>query len=405
MVKLFLSIFVFLGVRLGGECLCLEEGWARVLECSPAIALVDAEISARKADIRQAALWPNPIGVVLADSFGFCNQNAEDEPATTFTISQLIELGGKRSARTRVASTAAHVAFIDSLLARSDLRLEFTLAFIDVSVAQERFKLAQQKEWVAENILYAIRAKVEQGKLSPIQEKKAELALKSSQLAAREIYSELELAKKRLSSFWGAPCPDFECVLFELFACEVPPCCCSLTQDLYLTPDYAKAESAIFLASQNLKLQRANGIPNVTVTAGYCMCHDCHDNEWIVGIEMPLPIFDRNQGNIQRAYVEKRQAEYQLDDFVREFSKQIVMTHEQLLLAFEQSEILKAEVLGEACETVNMIQLGYENGKFEFLDLLEAQNEFFDIQETYLGILHDYHFSRAKLERLTKERI
>jgi outer membrane protein, heavy metal efflux system len=408
-VKLSIFLFIFvLGQTCLADCVCLdlETAWERVVAYAPSLAAADAQIGALEAEKKQVGLLPNPLAVIEADNIGVSNRDDEAEPPeTTFALAQLIEIGGKRSARTSLASALVGVAYWDFQIQRCDLRLQLIAAFIEVSVAQEKLKLAQEKEQVAEEILQAIHAKAVGGKVSPIQTSKAHVALMAAQISVREALSELTQAKASLSSLWGCSLPDFDCVLFELFECTPPPCYCSVVEQLFQTPDFAKAKQEIFSASQNVKLQKVNSIPDLTLTVGYRIFNDSNQRGWIVGVEMPLPFFNRNQGNVQRARMERIQAECLMDEVMQELEEEIAVAHEKMTAAFEESEMIRTGILTEAIYTFNLIETGYENGKLEYCDLLDAQKTLFEIQEKYIEILYDYHLSRAELERLTGEKI
>jgi outer membrane protein, heavy metal efflux system len=404
MFRLCLSFLICLLTQVcSAECvpLDLQSAWQRVLSYAPSIAAAEAAIDARRADQAQVSLLPNPLAVVEAENLGVSNHFDEEAepPETTFALAQLIELGGKRAARRALASALIGIAYWDAQIERSDLLLKLTTAFIDVGAAQEHFRLAQGRVQIAEAMFYAIKSQVDMGKISPIQEKQAQIAWVCAKLVAREAFSELQQARKSLSSLWGSP-PDFDSVVFKLFDCLPPPCCGSLVGWVRGSPDFAKAQAERFVAAQNLKLQKANSIPNLTLNFGYRVFNDSGLSGWLVGAQMPLPFFDRNQGNIQRALVEEVQAKYQMEEVVREMKEQIATTQEKMAAAFEESVMIRDVALAEAADVYNCVHVGYQNGKFEYLDLLQAQNTLFEIEGKYIESLHTYHLSKAELERL-----
>ena len=386
----------------GEECrsLDLQTAWQRVLAYAPSIAAADAEIGIRDAEARQVSLLPNPIAVVEGENLGVKNHDDEAEPPeTTFALSQLIEFGGKRRARRAFAFSLKDIAYLDSQIERLDMRFTVMTALLDVSIAQEKLKLAYEKEELAVQILDTFGMLVDGGKISPIQEKKAQVALMTAKICVRAALADLGQTRTRLSSLWGSSCPDFDCVLYELFDCSPPPCQNRVIENLAHTPDFAKAEQEILAATKNLKLQKANGIPDVTLTLGYSVFNDSGQHGWIIGAEMPLPFFNCNQGNIQRARVEITQAEYQMDEVVRVLRERVLLIHERLVAAFEEGSMIKQGVLAEALETFDLIHTGYQEGKLELLDLLEAKKMLFEIQEQYIDILYEYHLNKAELAR------
>lgn len=400
------SFFLFLCVVVGGVVwgegivLDLETAWQKVVKNAPALADADAEIAANKADREQASLLPNPILTVVSGDFGVGDLEG-DSPETLVELTQLFEMGGKRYIRSAVAAFSTDLAYWDAQIARWDLRAQFATAFIQLAIAQEKLKLAQEQELTAQCILECIQTKVEGGKISVIEAKRAGIDFKRAQLNTWGACSDLAQAKVSLSLLWGCPGPDFDSVLFPLFECS-PPDYSGICEGFYQTPDFARAKADISLAAQNIKLQRANGVPDVSVGVGYTVVHNhFHQNGWLVELDIPLPIFDRNQGNIRRACIEKGQAEVHMEEIVRDLEEQIFLAHEGVVISFEESEMIRNEVLAEAMETLDLVQTGHQNGKFDYSDLLGARYSIFEIQEMYLEALRDYHLNRVLLDRLT----
>jgi outer membrane protein, heavy metal efflux system len=398
-----LVIFLYVQGLWAMPCvLDLEDGWQRVLSYAPALAAADEQIAIMQAATLQASLAPNPIAALEAENLGVNNPNDDAEPPeTTISIAQLIELGGKRYARTALARAEIDLAFWDAQIARRDLRLQFTLAFIETSVAQEKYRLALEEEEVASHALNAVLTQVDGGKVSQLQERKAHLALKTAQMEVRDMASKLSIAKQRLASLWGAECPDFDCVLFNLYDIFSPPCICDLVEELYLIPDISRAEHQILCANQNVSLQQTYRIPDLTLMAGYRTFHDSNQHGWLFGIEMPLPIFNRNQGNIRRAHHEATQAIFQREALIQAFKERLFTIHEIVLSAVEESEWMKNCILTEATETLDLTELGYQKGKLDYFEVLDAKKRLVEIEEKYIDLLHGFHVNKAELERLS----
>ena len=183
------------------------------------------------------------------------------------------------------------------------MRLELANAFIAVSAAQEKYKIARNKREIAEKLHECVVIQVQGAKASPIQEKRAQITLKGACLEEREHWADLEEAKKQLSLMWGDPCPDFDCVDFDLYQYDAPPCQEMLLEGLYLTPDFERARQEVCCASRYLTLEKRNAIPDIVVTVGYRAYNDSNAHGWVVGAQMPIPFFNYNQGNIERARV------------------------------------------------------------------------------------------------------
>jgi len=408
-------ISVLLTVHLFGVChaaeLChqelvldLETAWHRTISYAPSIVVADEEIAIRESEKKQASLRPNPVAAVEAeDVLGTGPYKGWESAQTTYSIYQSIELGGKRGARTRFADSQAGVAFWDAQITRQNLRYELATVFINTYIAQEKVKLAKERELIAERTFIIVEAQVQAGKVSPIQRRRARIILKSSQIATIEAFSQLMQAKKRLASMWGCPCPDFDTLAFNLFEYLHPPHLCQIAPGLSSTPDVAKSQQQIFAASKNLKLQKANRIPDVTLRAGYRTYGDTSDHAYVLEAQIPIPIFNQNQGNIQKARQEINQASFRQEELLRSLRERLAVAYEQWVAAFDKAEVFQNGVLTEAMETFNLTQQGYQKGKLQYLDLLDAQRTLFEIQEQYLDVLNAYHLRKAEIERLSGE--
>lgn len=386
-----------------GVLIDLETAWQRVVTNSPSLAAVDQEICIQEGEKRQVSTILNPLAVVEAENLGVhpTRNNTAEPPQVTYSLSQIVELGGKRGARRAFASSFISIANLDVQIERQNLRKELTLAFIDISVAQEHLKLAKESERIACKVLEAAGKQVDSGKFSPLLKRKAQISLMSAQLNVMEALSDLEQAKKRLSSMWGSPSSDFDGVIFKIFDNLAPPCQTCVVDGLFQNPEFAKAKLAILSASKNLQLQKANRLPDVTVTVGYRTFNDSGQHGWVVGAGLPLAFFNRNQGNIQKARSEICQAEYELEDIERDLREKILLACEKLALSFNEVEAMRKGVLNEATETFNLTQTGYQRGKLEYGDVVEAQKMLSEIQEKYLDVVYEYHKERAELSRLS----
>ncbi len=387
----------------GQDCVCLNftTAWERVLR-APSLSTAVLEVGARSAGAIQAGLMPNPVLEVEAENLGVTRRDCDTEPPqTTISLTQLVELGGKRAARIALASCETSIAYWDAQIVLQDKRLELEMAFIAVSAAQEKYHLARKKRMLAQQIHECAAIQFQNGKISPIQEKKAQIILKTACISEREACGALEEAKKQLSLIWGNPCPDFDCVDFNFYGYEEPLCLDQCLEGLYGTPDYYRAWQEVCCASRVLKLEKSNRVPDVLLTVGYRRYNDAHAHGWVVGAQMPIPFFNYNQGNVARACVKYGQAEYQMDEVLRGMQEVMTVAYEHLQIAYDTSVMIQQGVLTDAVEVFTMTQEGYQNGKFDYMELLDSQHMVFETQEKYIDVLADYHLHRAELTRLS----
>ena len=123
----------------------------------------------------------------------------------------------------------------------------------------------------------------------------------------------------------------------------------------------------------------------------------------IFGLSFPLPLFDRNQEaireaqyNLARAFEERKSAEV----VVR---TALAATYQALSAAWATAIALKNDVLPGAQSAFDAVTEGYRIGKFDFLEVLDAQRTFFEVRGSYIDALAEYHRAVADVERLIGE--
>src|SRR5262249_60376924 len=129
---------------------------------------------------------------------------------TTLRLSQMIELGGKRARRLRVAALERDLAAWDYETKRVEVLTAVAQAFVDVLRAQERRAAEADLVRLAEQVLATVAERVKAGKTSPVEETKAGVALSTRRIAFERTRYELEATRQRLAATWGSTTPTFQ---------------------------------------------------------------------------------------------------------------------------------------------------------------------------------------------------
>ena len=124
------------------------------------------------------------------------------------------------------------------------------------------------------------------------------------------------------------------------------------------------------------------------------------ETTFVVGLSVPLPLFDRNQGrrreaafNLAKANEERRAAEIRVRTALSD-------AYQSLLSAYREAATLRDEVLPAARSAFEGISESYRQGKLTQLDVLDAQRTLFEVREQYTEALFSYHRARAIVEGL-----
>ncbi|MGY6273967.1 TolC family protein [Methylomonas sp. MgM2] len=380
--------------------LVLSQVLALALTQSPELSAFSWESRAQEAATLQAGLFPNPTFNANAANFGNKVITGFDGDVVTLELSQLIELGGKRTARIEAASLTKQLADWDYETKRADVLTQVSQAFVDVLAAQQRLALTQQIHELANQTTVTTSARVQAGKVSPVEETKAKLARASVQIELMRAQKELEAARKRLAAGWGSTTPRFETVSGNLENIQVPASLDSLVQRLSKNPDLARWATEITQRQALITMEKSKAIPDVTATVGASKYLMPGDYALVVGFSVPLPVFDRNQGRIQEAEHRLTKAEEEYRSAEIRIATALNTAYQALDAAHSEVLTLRQDILPGAQSAYDAAYEGYRLGKFGFLDVLDAQRTLFGAKNQYLLALAEYHKSVANVERL-----
>lgn len=166
---------------------------------NPALAAASWNRRIGEAQILQAGLLPNPeleIGVEDVAGTGGGNSGVE-ATETTIALGQLVELGGKRAARIRLATAEGQLAGWDYEAERLAVLTGTALAFVDVLAAQEQLRLTGDLLTLSEQTYKTVDERVKAGKVSPLEKAKAAVELANSKIELAKAKSELRSARTR----------------------------------------------------------------------------------------------------------------------------------------------------------------------------------------------------------------
>lgn len=382
--------------------LSLREALALSLLHSPDLATFAWESRAREADALQAGLFPNPELKVEAENFlGTGPFNDYDNAETTVTLGQLIELGGKRSKRRRVAELERDLADWDYEVRRIDVLTAVTREFVNVLEAQSRRSLAEELRNLAVESLDAVSKRVKAGAASSVEETRAAVNASSAEVAQRRAGSVLATARARLASLWGSRSPKFDHVQGKLGSVYAPPELESIRQRLENNPDVARWASELAHRKAVVDLQNARRIPNVTIEGGVRRFEEVNDSALVLSLSVPLPLFDRNQGARQAARARRSRAFSEERAALARSSRDLEIAFQMLVNGYDTVIALREDVLPQAEKAYVGVQTGYLRGLFRYVDVLDAQRTLFELRDQELSGLGQFHRSAAEVERLT----
>jgi cobalt-zinc-cadmium efflux system outer membrane protein len=374
--------------------LTLDQALQTAFAGNPDLAAAQWEIAIAEGDRQQAGLIPNPEVSWEAED------TRRDSRTTTVMLSQPIELGGKRGARIDVASRAQDAAAIELQRKRNALRADVIQAFTSAQTAQQRSQLSRQSLQLAEHGLRVALGRIEAGKSSPVEGTRAQVQRSEVRLELSRAERDQANAYQQLAQVMGAPIPTSTTVQTATQSMPAVPPPTRLLERLNETAELRLATLQIDQREASLGLEKAQRIPDLTVSIGSQYSELERERVNVVGLSMPIPLFNRNQGNVLAAARRTDQARDLRNATELRLRSEIQTTLEQWQTANGEVQVFNQTILPAAQRAVDSATRGFEMGKFGFLDVLDAQRTLISARTQYIQAVAEATDARVRIERI-----
>lgn len=345
--------------------------------------------------VLQAQARPNPVlSVEVEDTARSATRN------TKTTLSLPIETGGKRDARIAAAQLAREVARQDAEQARADVRSQTVAAFFDVLAAQERLALSIGAVEIARDAQRIAVKRVEAGKAPPLDADRARVELANAELERARAVHSLDLARRGLAALWGNPSPLFAKAEGEIAAPPERPDLDGLAAALENSPQLRAARLETERSRARIEVERSKRHPDLQVSAGVIRNNELGRNQMMVGVSIPLPLFDRNQGNVYQASMLAYKSRDDYMDLKLRLRTQLQRAASEFDMARNTALRLESEILPSAATALERARKGFEAGKFAFIEVLDAQRTLFQARIRHLSALSEAHQALARMDRI-----
>ncbi len=348
-------------------------------------------ISIADARIVTARLRPNPVLTLDTDYLdilgtGFSTKNQAGPGEVSARTDFVLERGGKRERRVEVADNARAVAQLQLLNTTRTLLMDVQSAFIDVLLAKESLALAHENLKAFESIVDVNTSRVRAGDLAKVELVRSQVAALQFRNAVRQAESKLRVAGNRLQSLMGRRLlsPDFDAV-GDLRRESGPVTVEDVrTRALELRPDLLALNRDQARSQADLRLQIAQGKVDYTIGTQYHrQFWNARGNSRGIFFSAPLPIFNKNQGEIERARQEGQQIQAKIRALQNDIATEVQNAYQQYATAKDLLESFEKDMLAQARDVRETTVYSYRRGEASFVELLDAQRAFNDTMQGY----------------------
>ena len=349
----------------------------------------------------QAGLRPQPqIGLALENAFGSGFYEGTDFSETTLTLSQVIELGGKRDLRLTMAEAQAHGLEAEYELARLDVLAETSRRYYELLRLQDLQALVARLLERERLAVEAIGERVQAGRAAQVDASLLELRLVQSEALAEQLQLAHRSARLQLAAMWLSP-PDFERAAGSLAIPPGLPTEAQVLAALESAPQLLQALSLVRISDAEMKLVEAEGRPDLTVDFGVRHLEDTSDQALVMGVSMPLSFKNPNRGRVQALAQQRALNQQQADVTQRELQLRLLDMRLQFENLYREAITIEERVMPRALALLEHSRSAYRDGGYTVLDWADAQVEHYVVERDLIELKYAALLQLLELERIT----
>jgi cobalt-zinc-cadmium efflux system outer membrane protein len=364
---------------------------------NPTLSQSSSRIQAARGNWQQVGRYPNPLigyqGVEIGDE-GRAGQQG-------IYVEQEFVMGRKRQLSQNAASQAVRQTEQEFEAQRMRVLNDVRIIFYQTLVAQRRVEIAQELLGIGEKGLDTTDRLLKAQEVSQADLLQSRIELNSVRLLSTNAQATYQSHWRQLAAVSGVPCLAQQPLVGDLNMAM-----CDLTWEAALqnvlsnSPEISAAYAGVERAKWALSRERAEPIPNVDVQV--TAQHDNATTSDIAGVQavLPLPLFNRNRGNIARAEAELAVAQREVNRVQLDLQNRLAITYGRYIAAKQAVDRYSTEILPDAKKSLDLISAGYRQGEHNFLVLLTAQRTYFQTNLAYLDAVRELFESRIAIDGL-----
>jgi cobalt-zinc-cadmium efflux system outer membrane protein len=342
------------------------------MERNPRLGKAAFAIDAARGRYTQAGLYPNPVLGITGDELG--DRQGPGGIWTAPQVNQELVTGRKLTLSQAVAAKEVDRAALDLMAERYALIGSVRSGFYEVYALQRRAAILAELVKLAEQSVELAHKQLELKQVARLDVIQLEVELERLRAEFEAVERELPAAYRRLTAVVG----DSRLPLRSLagsFDVPLPDYDLEKVRETVLAvhPEARAAKVAVERAQFALRRAQAEPIPNVTLSTGYVRQNQNRSNDWMIGVSVPIPLWNRNQGNIRAAQAEVGVAVQEVGRVENDLADRLATAFRAYQSARQRAERYKTSILPRAEETYELSLKAFKGGQFEYLRVLQAQ--------------------------------
>lgn len=363
--------------------------------CNPTLVQAAARVEAARGRCVQVGLYPNPVAGYIGAEIG--NEGRAGQQGGF--LSQEIVTAKKLQLNRSVVAQEVRQAEYAWEMQRQRVLTDVRRSFYDVLVAQRTVELTEQLARIGDEGIKAVEALMRAKEVARGDLLQARIEANTAKVLLERARNRHVAAWRNLAAVMGtedmAPRPltgDVQDGLVQLTWDD------TFSRLVEQSPQLANAQIGVARAQAVLNRECAGRVPNLELQGAVQYDNATRDTFATVQVGVPVPLYNRNQGNIRRAQAELLAAEREVQRVQLALRQRLAEVFEQYSNARIQVEKYQQDILPDAESSLKLMASGYKQGEFGYLSLLTAQRTFFQTSLTYLDALCELRTAVTTIE-------
>lgn len=384
----------------GTNALTLEDAIRLALENNPQLRAAGSQIGGAAGRAYQSKLWSNPDLELSAEDWPMGGGGFSDAKKLV-GVSQTVPFPGKKRLDGKIGNLGVRVSEAEYSFRRVEVVREVKTSFFEVLAAGRLVDVARELVGVADSLAITARKRVQAGAAADQEQLRAEIPLEEARTGLAGFERELESARQDMAmvlgrpDLKGTPVSGTLADTMDLSVLKEGP-----ERWLARHPSVVAARTSKERAEVEFRRVRLEPYPDVKLGAAGGQEAGGAGSIVQFTLSVPVPIIDRSKGRKQEAQANVAVAEAELAAIEQRLLRDWGTASQRLRTAAEQAANYRERILPKANEALRLVQRGFEEGKFGFIDLLDTQRTAAEARLAYQQKLLELNVAQADIEAL-----
>lgn len=366
-------------------------------------------ISAAEAEIAQERVWQNPTFSVSEINL-WKNNTAEELPPLigkygrhqqlSIELEQMIETAGKRSKRVALRRLDQKTAYYEYEELLRELKKDLRVAFYTLNKTQNQKKQLENIVGLFTQMNDQYKRQSASNNIRKADYYRVQTELIGLQKEQRTLEEEQNNALHELRILTGMPDLNVEELQFSNLSASksnhLPPDLLAIARDSNL--NLLQQTNEIDKAKNQLALEKAERMPNVSVQLAYDRGGNIMQNFIGIGASIDIPIFNKNKGNIAAAKYKLSQQEAQRNEAEIKLEQNIRLLDNQLRKLEATLKNWSTKDLEEQEAMVKNYSKHLMNNEVTLMEFIDFVQSYREAYEAYLEVQEQYQIVYEELQ-------